>query len=62
MLHLWRAYRPAPGRVGGMASGIVPVTGHLPEAGGWGDQAAVMMDAFAIMDAADADLRRDAVA
>lgn len=56
MLRLWRAYRPAPGRIGGMAAGVIPVTGHLPEAGGSGEQAAIMIEAFGIMDAAEAQL------
>lgn len=37
MVRLWRAY------LGGMG------LGHLPEAGGLMDQAAIMMDAFAAM-------------
>ncbi|MGF7176996.1 hypothetical protein [Azospirillum doebereinerae] len=56
MVQFWRAYRPPPGRVAGMAGGIIPVAGHLPEAGGFGDQAAIMLDAFAIMTAAEAEL------
>ncbi|PWC86048.1 hypothetical protein TSH100_13820 [Azospirillum sp. TSH100] len=56
MVQLWRAYRPQPGRIGGMAAGVVPVVGHLPDAGGTGDQAAIMMDAFAIMSDAEAEL------
>lgn len=56
MVQLWRAYRPQPGRIGGMSAGVVPVSGHLPDAGGTGDQAAIMMDAFAIMTDAEAEL------
>ncbi len=56
MVRLWRAYRPQPGRIDGMASGVIPVPGHLPESGGYGEQAAVMMEAFAIMSAAEAEL------
>ena len=56
MVRLWRAYRPAPGRIGGMAAGVVPVMGHLPEAGGYGEQAAIMLDAFEIMSRAEAEL------
>lgn len=52
MLVLWRQYAPRPGRIAGMAAGILPVVGHLPEAGGVGDQAAIMIDAFEIMSAA----------
>ena len=52
MLVLWRQYAPLPGRIAGMAAGLIPVTGHLPEAGGVGDQAAIMIDAFEIMTAA----------
>lgn len=59
MVQLWRISRPQPGRIGGMAAGIVPVAGHLPEAGGAGDQAAIMLDAFAIMDRAEAELLAD---
>lgn len=39
-----------------MAAGLVPVPGYLPESGGLGDQAAVMIDAFGVMDAAEAQL------
>lgn len=46
MLRLWQYFRPDDG------------IGHLPEAGGVMDQAAVMMDAFAVMDWAYARLRR----
>lgn len=56
MVRLWRAYRPSPGRLGGLVQGVVPVVGHLPEAGGAGEQAAIMLDAFAIMDSAEAEL------
>lgn len=56
MVRLWRAYHPHPGRIGGMAAGILPIVGHLPESGGVGEQAAVMLDAFEIMTAAEADL------
>ncbi|CAO3453860.1 hypothetical protein [Azospirillum argentinense] len=59
MVRLWRAYRPAPGRIGGMAAGVFPVAGHLPEAGGYGDQAAILLDAFEIMSAAEAELTSD---
>ncbi|MFC5358262.1 hypothetical protein [Azospirillum himalayense] len=59
MVRFWRAYRPAPGRIVGMAAGVVPVAGHLPEAGGYGDQAAIMLDAFEIMSAAEAELTSD---
>ncbi|NUB24308.1 hypothetical protein [Azospirillum brasilense] len=56
MVRFWRAYRPTPGRIGGMAAGVIPVAGHLPEAGGYGDQAAIMLDAFEIMSAAEAEM------
>lgn len=56
MVRYWRAYCPHPGRIGGMAAGIIPAAGHLPEAGGYGDQAAIMLDAFEIMSAAEAEL------
>lgn len=56
MVRYWRAYRPHPGRIGGMAAGIIPATGHLPESGGYGDQAAIMLDAFEIMSGAEAEL------
>lgn len=45
MLPFWLAWR---GR--GMGAG------HLPGPGGYGDQAAIMLDALAVMDAADAKL------
>ncbi|BBK30314.1 hypothetical protein EDC65_2241 [Stella humosa] len=45
MLRFWAAWRG-----GGMGPG------HLPAAGGYGDQAAIMMDALHLMDAADARL------
>lgn len=56
MVSLWRAFRPRPGQIGGMAAGVVPVAGHLPESGGYGEQAAVMLDAFDAMTAAEAEL------
>ncbi len=56
MIEYWRAYAPPPGRIGGMAAGYLPAHGHLPEAGGYGDQAAIMLDAFAVMSAAEAEL------
>ncbi|AWJ86320.1 hypothetical protein TSH58p_22660 (plasmid) [Azospirillum sp. TSH58] len=56
MVRFWRSFRPAPGRIGGMAAGVVPVAGHLPEAGGYGDQAAIMLDAFEVMSRAEAEL------
>jgi hypothetical protein len=43
--------------IGGMAAGLIPVTGHLPEAGGLLDQGAWLLDAFAILDRADAASR-----
>ena len=56
MVRLWRAFRPAPGRVMGMAVGYLPVAGHLPEAGGVGNQAAVMIEAFDVMTRAEISL------
>jgi len=47
MLRLWKAFQG-----GGM--GI----GHLPDAGGFGDQAAIMIEAFEIMSAAKAELQK----
>lgn len=44
MLDLWRLFQ----------SSMTPL---LPEAGGTGDQAALMLDAFAIMSAAEAKLK-----
>jgi hypothetical protein len=55
---LWRQFDPQPGRIDGMAAGRIPVQGHLPEAGGAGDQAAIMMDAFAVMSAAWSRIQR----
>lgn len=56
MLTLWRAYAPPPGRIAGMAAGVIRSTGHLPEAGGAGEQAAIMLDAFECMTAAEAQI------
>lgn len=39
-----------------MAAGVIPAAPVLPGGGGWGDQAAVMVDAFDILSAADAAL------
>lgn len=55
MVRLWRAYRPSPGRIAGMAAGYLPVVGHLPESGGVGEQAAIMLDAFDIMTQAETE-------
>lgn len=52
MVRIWRACRPRPGRICGMAAGIIPTATHLPEAGGVMDQAAIMMDALDVMDRA----------
>lgn len=56
MVRLWRAYRPPMGRIGGMAAGLLPVTGHLPQTGGYGDQPAIMLDAFDVMSAYESEL------
>lgn len=56
MVALWRAARPQPGVIRGMAAGWMPAVGHLPESGGYGEQAAVMLDAFDLMDAAWGEL------
>lgn len=32
-----------------MAAGIIPIVGHLPEAGGLLDQGAWLMDAFSLL-------------
>lgn len=56
MLRLWRLYAPPAGRISGMAAGLVPVVGHLPESGGAGEQAAIMLDAFDVMSAMQAEL------
>lgn len=54
MLTLWRAYRGGgPGLFGGGGGG------HLPDAGGAGDQAAVMLDAFAAMSGAAAEIEAE---
>ncbi|MBB6251430.1 hypothetical protein [Nitrospirillum iridis] len=52
MLSIWQACRPRPGRIGGMAAGIIPASTHLPQAGGVMDQAAIMLDALDAMDRA----------
>lgn len=59
MLVLWRLYAPPPGRIAGMAGGIIPAAGFLPDAGGAGDQAAIMLEAFGVMSAAEAELSKD---
>jgi hypothetical protein len=56
-VRLWRLARPRPGIIMGMAGGIMPVTGLLPEAGGTLDQSAWLMDAFDILDAAYLELK-----
>lgn len=48
LVSIWRLYQG-----GGMAPG------HLPDGGGTLDQAAPMMDAFRVMDAAEARLKKD---
>lgn len=48
LVSIWRLYQG-----GGMGSG------HLPDGGGTLDQAAPMMDAFRVMDAAEARLKKD---
>lgn len=48
MVRLWQAWRG-----GGMGS-----PGHLPEPGGILDQAAKMLDAFAVMNAAAAEIEK----
>ncbi len=50
MLQLWAAARGQPSGMGGHSGGT------LPDAGGAGDQAAVMMDAIACMTSAWAEL------
>ncbi len=50
MLMLWRAFQ---GGGGGLMGGGI---GHLPDPGGMLQQAAIMMDAFAVMNAAERDL------
>jgi hypothetical protein len=40
----------------GMAAGVVPIVGHLPETGGTLDQCAWLMDAFSILNEVDAKM------
>jgi hypothetical protein len=47
MINIWRLFK------GGTAGG------HLPEAGGVMDQAAIMMDSFIIMDNAEAEFKKE---
>jgi len=47
---------PPPGRIVGMAAGVFPVIGHLPEGGGLLDQSSWLMDAFSILNNVDAKL------
>lgn len=42
---------PPPGRIMGMAGGMIPVSGLLPEAGGTLDQGAWVMEAFGLLSA-----------
>ena len=48
-MRLWRFARPPVGRIVGMAAGVIPVVGHLPEEGGTLDQSAWLMEAFALL-------------
>jgi len=48
---------PPPGRIGGMAAGVMPVVGHLPEAGGTLDQGAWLMTAFELLGGFEAKLQ-----
>lgn len=58
MISLWRICRPPHGMIGGMAAGFIPAPQVLPEAGGVLDQSAWLLDAFSILDAADAERRQ----
>lgn len=49
MVRLWRLAYPPHGRIVGMAAGIIPIVGHLPEAGGTLDQASWVMEAFGLL-------------
>jgi hypothetical protein len=40
---------PPAGRIVGMAAGVIPIVGHLPEAGGTLDQSAWLLEAFSIL-------------
>lgn len=52
MLSIWRHWRQTAGPLGGGP-------GHLPDAGGVQDQAAVMLDALEAMSAAEAAIRKE---
>jgi hypothetical protein len=47
---------PPPGRIVGMAAGILPIVGHLPEPGGMLDQGAWLMEAFVILNNVESKL------
>jgi len=57
VVRLWRLAVPPPGRIGGMAAGVWPVVGHLPEAGGTLDQGAWLMTAFDLLSGFEARLQ-----
>jgi hypothetical protein len=42
--------------IGGMAGGMIPVVGQLPEAGGMLDQSAWLLEAFDILSATETRL------
>jgi hypothetical protein len=65
MLRLWRRYAPPAGDIplalpdGKLLRVPLPAPpGHLPDPGGTQQQAAVMMDAFDVMSAAEQAFRR----
>ena len=65
MVRLWRLYAPPAAEIplalpdGRLMTVPLPAPpGHLPDPGGTLHQAAVMMDAFAVMTAAEHELRR----
>jgi hypothetical protein len=45
MVRLWRLYQGGTG------------IGHLPESGGSGEQACIMLEAFAVMSGAEAEMK-----
>jgi hypothetical protein len=62
MIELWQLYKGGElvGRFAGMGGGGAfhgRMVGHLPDAGGTLDQAAIMLEAFAIMSAAEARMK-----
>jgi hypothetical protein len=64
MVRLWHLYKGGElqGQFVGAGGGAAfhgRMVGHLPEAGGTLDQPAIMLDAFALMSATEAELKSE---